>query len=639
MGIRLRVLIAEDSEDDTLLLVRELRRGGYEPAFERVDTAEAMTAALDRQPWDLVLGDYSMPRFSGASALALVRQRDLDVPFICVSGTITEEVAVAAMRAGANDYVTKGQLKRLVPAIERELREATGRQARRAAEAAARDAATLVEHAPVGIYRSTPDGHILSANPALARMLGYDSVAEVLTLEMPRDVYGDPAERQRLTDQDTYSDREYDEVEAAWKRKDGAILTVQLSVRAVRGGEGRVSYYETIVRDVTEQRRLQAQLVQAVKMEAVGRLAGGIAHDFNNLLTAIVGSAELMLDSLGPAAPERVEAQEIHAAAFRAADLTRQLLAFSRQQVLAPKVVDLNEVVAGMERMLQRLIGEDIGLATSLAPDLGAVRADVSQLEQVIVNLAVNARDAMPRGGKLTIETANAEIDAAYAREHGVPGAAGPCVLLAVSDTGSGMDAETQARIFEPFFTTKPAGKGTGLGLATVYGIVKQSGGLIWVYSEVGHGTAFKVYLPRVEDAVESVRGLREATTLRGTETILVVEDQAEVRNTTRKILGARGYQVLVAATGPHALSIADQHLGPIHALVTDVVMPGMSGREAARLLTQARPQMRVLYFSGYTDNAIVHHGVLDPGVAFLQKPFTAEALARKLREVLDAPG
>jgi CheY-like chemotaxis protein len=333
-----------------------------------------------------------------------------------------------------------------------------------------------------------------------------------------------------------------------------------------------------------------------------------------------------------------VEAREIHDAALRAADLTQQLLAFSRQQVLAPKVLDLNEVVAGMDRLLRRLIGEDIDLRTSLAPVLGAVRADVSQLEQVIVNLAVNARDAMPQGGKLTIETTNAQIDEVYARQHGVQAAAGPYVVLAVSDTGSGMDAQTKARLFEPFFTTKPAGKGTGLGLATVYGIVKQSGGLVWVYSEIGHGTTFKVYLPRVGGAIESVRPRRQdGASLRGTETILVVEDQAEVRTLTRKVLEGRGYSVLVAAGGSEARGVAERHRGPIHLLLTDVIMPDMSGGEVARQLAQPRPETKVLYLSGYTDEAIVRHGVLEPGMAFLQKPFTPDALAVKVREVLDA--
>src|SRR6266481_2706666 len=342
MGIPLRVLIVEDSEDDVRLLARELKRGGYDVTHEQVDTAPAMQAALDRQVWDVVIGDFSMPKFSGVEALALVRERGLDIPYICVSGTITEELAVAAMKAGANDWVTKGQLKRLLPAIERELREAKGRAALRATEASY---ATLVEHAPVGIYRSNPDGRFLAVNSALVRLLGYESADELLGLNLSRDVYADAAERQRLLDRDSYTEREYDEVEATWKRKDGRLLTVQLSVRAVRNGSGRVEYYETFVRDVTEQRRLQTQLVQSQKMEAVGRLAGGIAHDFNNLLTVITTSCDLLLEDLAASDPKREDVDQVRKAADGAAALTRQLLAFSRQQVLTPQIVNLGDVV------------------------------------------------------------------------------------------------------------------------------------------------------------------------------------------------------------------------------------------------------------------------------------------------------
>ena len=635
MSVPLRVLIAEDSEDDALLLVRELRRGGYELSYERVASAAAMAAALDRQGWDLVIGDHSMPHFSGLTALSLVRERGLDVPFICVSGTISEEMAVAAMKAGANDWVTKGQLKRLLPAIERELREARGRAALRASEASY---AHLVERAPVGIYRSSPAGRFLSVNAALVRILGYDSAADVLRLDMARDVYADPAERQRLLDRDTYTDREYDEVEATWKRKDGRLLSVQLSVRAVRKGAGEVEYYETFVRDVTEQRRLQQQLVQSQKMEAVGRLAGGIAHDFNNLLTVITSYSDLLLQDLGGEDPKREDVEQVRKAAEGAAALTRQLLAFSRQQVLAPRVVSLSVVVQGVEKMLRRVIGEDVDLVTALDLNVGSVKADVGQLEQVLMNLAVNARDAMPTGGKLTIETANVEHDPDYARER----EAAPvrrCVMLAVSDTGIGMDEATKARIFEPFFTTKEPGKGTGLGLATVYGIVQQSGGFIWVYSEPGHGTTFKIYLPQVEAPLEGrAVGAAPGDLPRGTETILLVEDAAAVRAVTRQVLERQGYTVLEAAHGAAALQTAAGHPGPIHLLLTDVVMPVLSGRQLADQLARLRPDAKVLYASGYTDDAVVRHGVLEAGISYLQKPFTADSLARKVREVLDRP-
>jgi CheY-like chemotaxis protein len=363
-----------------------------------------------------------------------------------------------------------------------------------------------------------------------------------------------------------------------------------------------------------------------------------VAHDFNNLLTAILGSSEFLLEILPAGHAGREDAEETRNAALRAADLTRQLLAFSRQQVLAPRVLSVNEVVAGMDRLLRRLIGEDVDLRTVLAQDVGAVRADAGQLEQVIVNLAVNARDAMPDGGKLTIETANVVLGELYTAGRVVV-APGSYVVVAVSDTGMGMDANTQARAFEPFFTTKPKGKGTGLGLATVYGIVKQSGGYVWLYSEPGHGATFKVYLPRVDAPPEPSPGAAAAVgSLRGSETILLVEDQNEVRALTRRILEKRGYRVLVAANGGDALRLAEQQGGTIDLLLTDVVMPGMSGPELSLRLGPLHPGMKVLFLSGYTDEAILHHGVLEAGVAFLQKPFTPEILARKVREVL-GPG
>jgi two-component system cell cycle sensor histidine kinase/response regulator CckA len=424
------------------------------------------------------------------------------------------------------------------------------------------------------------------------------------------------------------------------RTKDGRVLEVDIVARPIEFAGRRARL--VLARDVTAQRQLEEQLRQSQKMEAVGQLAGGIAHDFNNLLTAILGSTQLLLHATPPHDPRREDLEEIRHAGTRAADLTRQLLAFSRRQVLAPKVLEPNAVVAHMDRMLRRLLGEDIELVTSLDAGAGAVSADPGQLEQVLLNLAVNARDAMPTGGRLTIATARVTLTeelAAPRPAHRLP--PGDYACLAVSDTGAGMDQGTQAHLFEPFFTTKAVGKGTGLGLATVYGIVKQSGGYIWVYSEPGHGTTVKVYLPRVAaaaDATAIVAGpAAEPPQVRGgQETVLLVEDATPVRSLARKSLEARGYRVLDAADGAAALAVASAHGGAIDLLVTDVVMPGMSGRELAERLAPGRPRMKVLYTSGYTDDAMVRQGVLTAGVAFLQKPFVPDVLARKVREVLD---
>ncbi len=393
-------------------------------------------------------------------------------------------------------------------------------------------------------------------------------------------------------------------------------------------------------------RRSEEQLRQAQKMEAIGQLAGGVAHDFNNLLTIIRGYSELLLGgALDQREKAREAVEEIRKASERASTLTRQLLAFSRRQVLAPQVLALNSIIADMDKMLRRLIGEDIQLTSSLAPDLGPVKADPGQIEQVLLNLAVNARDAMPRGGRLTIETANVSFDESYALMHPEV-QPGSFVMLALTDTGCGMDAATQARVFEPFFTTKGPGKGTGLGLATVYGIVKQSGGSIYVYSEVGRGTCFKIYLPRLDEAAAAAAPAKGSgagpmappARVDGKETLLIVEDDDSVRALARTVLRSHSYDVIEAVDADDALRWVEGHTQPIHLLVTDVVMPGMSGRELAERLTALRPELKVLYVSGYTDDAVVRHGLLEAEVSFLQKPFTPNALARKVRDVLDKP-
>jgi PAS domain S-box-containing protein len=377
----------------------------------------------------------------------------------------------------------------------------------------------------------------------------------------------------------------------------------------------------------------EEQLRQSQKLEAIGQLAGGVAHDFNNLLTVIGGYSSILLNKFDQDSPFRASVEEIKKASDRAGGLTRQLLAFSRKQILQPEILDLNVVVSDLDKMLRRLIGEDIDLLALTDPKLGKVKADPGQIEQVLLNLIVNARDAMPNGGKLTIETANATLSDDYALSHAA--ASGAYVMLAVSDTGCGMDAELQKHVFEPFFTTKPAGKGTGLGLATVYGIVKQSEGHIWLYSEAGKGTCFKIYLPCVDEALAARAA--EPSVPKGTETLLLVEDEDQVRNIVQAILEQQGYAVLTAANGEEALKLAQLHGPSIHMLMTDVVMPQMSGRQLAEELTSIRPQLKVLYMSGYTDDAIVRHGLLDASLNFIQKPFDAASVARKVREVLDS--
>jgi PAS domain S-box-containing protein len=425
------------------------------------------------------------------------------------------------------------------------------------------------------------------------------------------------------------------------RKKDGTIIDVEVTSYPLSFAGRRAEL--VLAHDITERKRAEealhnseAQLRQALKMEAVGKLAGGVAHDFNNLLTAINGYSEMCLRRLKPADPIYRHVEEINKAGERAAVLTRQLLAFSRKQILQPQVLDLNQIVVELSKMLQRLIGEDVDLMMGLEANLGKIKADPNQIEQVLMNLTVNARDAMPKGGKLTIGTSNLHLNEEFADRHlSVP--PGDYVMLAVSDTGCGMDETTQARIFEPFFTTKEVGKGTGLGLATVYGIVKQSGGSVWVYSEVGQGTTFKVYFPCVQGAAETRTAIKgESELLAGVETILLVEDEEVVRQMAMEILQECGYRVVQAKDGYAALELAKQYRGEIHLMLTDVVMPRMSGRELAEQMAPLRGDMRVLYMSGYTDDAIVHHGVLDEGMAFIGKPFSMDALARKVRETLD---
>ncbi|PWB65138.1 MAG: hypothetical protein C3F14_05865, partial [Deltaproteobacteria bacterium] len=496
---------------------------------------------------------------------------------------------------------------------------------------------SIIRNSPLGIYRTTPEGRFLMVNPALVRMLGYDSEEDLLRVRLDTDVFRHPGERRRILD--TYVDRESSGVlviNVDWKRKDGKILHVRASGTAVRNADGSPAYYEVFVEDETERRALETQFLHSQRLEAVGRLAGGIAHDFNNLLSVILGYCEILAGRLEGDGESRSKLEEIGKAAARAADLTRQLLAFSRKQVLNPKVVILNDVIENAKNMFQRLIGEDIELQLNLSPDSGRVRIDPGQLEQVIMNLVINARDAMPGGGKLVIETRKIDFSEPQHRLHGeVDMAAGSYALVALTDSGCGMDEATMRNIFEPFFTTKEAGKGTGLGLSTVYGIVKQSGGYVWPYSEPGVGTTMKIYLPRIEGMAESAPERTAALPERGSETVLVVEDDASIRDLIRQFLEGFGYRILTAGGSAEAYRIAAAHPGPIHLLVTDVIMPGESGTRLAEHLVRTRPELKVLYISGYSDDAISVHGVLKAGTYFLSKPFSKDMLANKVREVL----
>jgi PAS domain S-box-containing protein len=493
---------------------------------------------------------------------------------------------------------------------------------------------SLVTNAPYGICRCDAIGKILDANPALLAMLGHSS-SELIGTHLGT-LYEDTQHWFDLADRLRAGMPFYGLI-VDWKRENGAAIVVRVSGRSVSdGARGRT--FELFAEDVTERRALEQQVQQSHKMEAIGRLAGGIAHDFNNLLMVISGYSEFLLDRLGPDQTLRSPAQEIAGAAERASSLTRQLLAFSRKQMLTPKVLDLNGVVGENLKMLNRMIGEDIELVMIPAAGLGAVRADAGQIEQVIMNLAVNARDAMPGGGKLTIETSNLTIDDEFARLH-APILPGEYVVLSISDNGAGMDLETQSHIFEPFFTTKGV-KGTGLGLSTVYGIVKQSGGYIWVYSDAGKGTTFKIYLPRVAENVESASQVAvppEPAVAPGRETILLVEDETNLRYLARQFLEKQGYRVIEAPDGIMAMKMATAHEGPIHLLLTDVIMPGMNGRELAQRIGEVRPNTKILYMSGYTENVIGRNGTLDAGIRLLQKPFTLRDLKNTVREVLNS--
>lgn len=634
-----RILHLEDNVLDAELLQARLEEAGLSCRMTVVDSREGYESALAGGEFDLIISDFSLPSFDGGAALAIARERCPEVPFLFVSGTIGEESAVKALLSGATDYLLKSRLARLGPAVERALREAEQkREERRLLEALRRSEAKyrqIVETTEDGIWSIDADGGTVFVNPRMASMLGRSPEEMVGThpLDHVPEQERESAEQyfafQRLGRREVF--------ELRFRRADGSELWVTVATTPMRE-EGRCVGGLLMVTDITEKKSLEGQFLQAQKMEAVGRLAGGVAHDFNNLLTAILGNCGFALDALPSDHPAHKDILQVKETAQRAASLTQQLLAFSRKQVFEPEILDLNVIVANMEKLLRRLIGEDIRLHLDLAEDLPRVEADPSQVEQVIMNLAVNARDAMPRGGTLTLATATARMEDApgFLPSEDRPG---PCALLSISDTGCGMDPATLARVFEPFFTTKEVGKGTGLGLSTAHEIIKKSSGLIDVESKVGDGTTFRVRLPGVEAPPSTVdKESLDSSLLQGRETILVVEDEEVIREILRRMLTQFGYSVLVAGRVEEALRLYRERGDSIDLVVTDVIMPDMNGLEFAQEVERLRPGAKVLFLSGYTDAIIAKTGVLEQGVHFLGKPFTAEELIGKVREVLDSP-
>jgi len=636
----LRLLHIEDDEDDAELVRRVLEKDGFSLAWERVDSEHQLRQAL-KQPWDIAISDFAMPGFSGLRAFEILSQERSDLPFIFVSGALGEERAVEAMRAGAKDYFLKGNLARLNAAVRRELREAVNRRQRKIAEeTAAREQQRLalaIEASNAGVFEMKLDdaGGTVDYSGPWTEILGYrikelpdkgDALVAWVTDRIDPD-----APKAALVEMRRFYAGRTDRynAEIRLRRKNDSWVDVAVFARAVeRDPSGAARRIAGVVLDLSARKHLEAQLRQAQKMEAVGRLAGGIAHDFNNLLTAILSFGSFAREALAAEDPIGLDIDEILKAGQRAQALTSQLLAFSRRKPVAPRVLNVNEVIEGTQRILRRLLGEDVQVIVQPAADLGNVRIDPDALEQVLLNLAVNARDAMPGGGSLTIKTANATVDPMNSV------APGEYVDIAVIDTGTGMDAATQAQIFEPFFTTKEQGRGTGLGLATCYGIVHQAGGLIQVNSALGEGTTFHVLLPRIEEQAERRSQLRDPENILGNEVILIAEDDEQVRKIAARSLSLLGYTVIEAADGEEALEQYQRRDVGIDLLLTDIVMPRLGGKALAERLRATRPTLPILFMTGHTTLGTVFD---DPESEVLEKPFTPRALAQKVRRLLDA--
>jgi two-component system cell cycle sensor histidine kinase/response regulator CckA len=640
----LRVLLVGSKEEDFFLIreILERNRSSLSAELDHAASLEEAKAMMQARAYKLVLFEHETGDAAAAKLLSEFVQATGSLPFILLTEQADEKAVAQIIQAGAWDCMERSEINgvNLVRTIRCALSLHSTQQQRRVAEDSLRKLSCAVEQSADSIFVTDGEGLIEYVNPAFEALTGY-SRAEVMgkNPSMLKSGEQPPALYRELWE--TIRGGDVFRKVLANRKKNGQLYYVDESISPIRASEGRITHYVSNGRDLTERLRIEAQLLQAQKMDAIGRLAGGVAHDFNNLLTIITSYSELALDSVVPGSSTQGRIQEILSAAHRAADLTRQLLAFSRRQPQALRVADLNPVVAGAVKTLQRLIGEDIDLVFVPGDGLGKVRLDPVQIEQILMNLGANSRDAMPQGGQCTIETSNAQLDQQYAGRKGALIPTGRYAVITVLDTGIGIPAEVLSHVFEPFYTTKAPGKGTGLGLSTVYGIVKQNHGFVWAYSEPGMGTTFKIYLPCVQEQVSNLETSDRAAeaVVRGTETVLLVEDEEALRRAAAEFLGLRGYRVLQAKDGVEALSVARNHGETIHIVVTDVVMPHMSGGELAGKLETLRSEIRILFVSGYAGQTVLDHKVVDVENNFLQKPFTLKQLAGKVRGILDHVG
>lgn len=636
----LKILHLEDDPLDSEMIKERLLAEDLICEIVRVETEEKFIAALEQHSFDLILADFSLPTFDGMSALQFVKEKYPEIPFILISGTLGEELAIESLKKGATDYVIKQRLSRLAPSVIRALKEVEERNERRKAEAQLVRLASVVEQAGESIVIVNLGGNIEYVNPNFEKLTGYTS-AEVIG-ENPKILKsGEQSKKfyQELWDTITSGKTWFGIFQN--KRKDGTMFYEDAVIFPIKDQNGVIINYAAVKRDITSEKLLEEQLVQSQKLEGIGQLAGGIAHDFNNILTAILGYSEIAMMNLNPEQQVYKDIKAIMKAGQKASNLTRQLLAFSRKQLIQPKIIDINRLIIDLDKMLNRLIGEDIKLSVYLPEKIGRINADPGQIEQILINLIINARDAVnhptiPSARKtIVIETKDVVVDDSFLfNKQETPN--GPYVLISVKDTGIGMDDETRRKIFEPFFTTKKDGKGTGLGLATVYGIVKQNKASISVESKVDAGTTFHIYWPCAESSELSQEMVdSEGEIVGGDETILFVEDDRGVRSFSSKALKTLGYNVVVARNGVAALKIYKRKKLDFDLLITDVIMPDMGGKELAEKLGEEIDDLKVLFASGYTDDHITDSGVLQQDINFIQKPYRIQALAKKIREVL----